>query len=130
MLCGFNPHTSNMNSTTKTLITAAINLNLIDTAGLIEMVATHDDNAALLAELDDIADANRHSMPGVRAAWIGVVDAVNFRTRDDLGIDADDKHGFRAAARKTANAALVVAGIECAACSYEYDGGGACGCTN
>ena len=97
----------------KNLITAAINLNLIDVADLIDMMCQHNNElGVIVTELGEIADALRHTDPTKRAAWIAVCEAVHFLANDTLG--TADKFGFRAEARAKAHAALAAAELSVA----------------
>ena len=99
-----------MKTTNENLITAAINLNLIDTTDLIAMVIEHaGDVDALINELDEIADCNRHCLPVLRANWIAVRDAFAFLATDSP--NASDEFGFRAGQRAAASSALCLAGL-------------------
>jgi len=105
-------------TTTDKLFTAAVNLGLITASNLVAYGATHgadaDGCAAILADLDDVADCLRHCNPTRRAAWIAVREAAHFfeldRKRKAAG-EADDRHGFRAEARAASKAAFAAAGI-------------------
>ncbi len=62
---------------TMQLTDAAINIGLIDSTELIALRNRHnDDQAAILAGLDEMADALRHSHPIKHSAWIQAVDRV------------------------------------------------------
>ena len=98
-------------NTTKNLLTAAINLDVVDTAGLIDLVCEHDnDTAAILEHLDSIADALQHTDSDKRSAWIGVRDAA-FWFNSDVSREAEDKWGFLAEARAKCVTAFKAAGL-------------------
>jgi hypothetical protein len=101
----------NMNSDkTKALLTAALNLGLIDARYLVELLANPAPSFEALSEhLDDIAAACQHDKGDVCRSWFRTRDALSFVAQDDPS--ESDKLGFRADARADAHVTLAAAGL-------------------
>ena len=100
-----------MTTTTNNLLTAALTLGLVTASTLVELGAEHgNDEAEILAYIDECAEARMHDDRETRAAWIAARDAVRY-LESGMHLEPADRFGFKAEATARATAALALVGI-------------------